>query len=435
MKRYLLVAALMLVAVPVIIAVVAFALMWCVHQWNWPAWAVTLVGGALFAGSEYVVWRFARQLVANRFRFSIRGMLLGMAVTAVLLASLGRWWLDFFGQHVAIRNTSRYGADVDDGRGYLGRRKNALFDWIGFDPFEKERVLEINSDRALAEVLARPNRFSKFVLLSFNRGVTSAGFEHAERLNALPDLRVGQFMMSPIDEQGLQHLSKWTQVPELFFNGCPNVTDAGLAHLVELPNLEAFSLVDEGGGMVITDAGLVHIGQMKGLKYLMLSRLPNVTDAGLSHLHGLSSLEYFVIRGTAVTEEGLKELYMALPDCRIDADITVPGPTNVRRLVVRKLAEPDTPSAEVSDPARIGDVLKLLEEFKAGDKWESNVSKALPAELRLDFMGQTRMLYEIRIDRQSLQMQAFFRNRWTRWHITDEQQAQLMELLTPTAGE
>jgi hypothetical protein len=81
-------------------------------------------------------------------------------------------------------------------------------------------------------------------MLSFNRGVTSVAFERAERLNELTDLTIGQFMESAVDEKGLEHVRRWTNVRNLFFNGCPNVTDAGLAHLVDLPNLDQLTLIE-----------------------------------------------------------------------------------------------------------------------------------------------------------------------------------------------
>jgi len=42
------------------------------------------------------------------------------------------------------------------------------------------------------------------------------------------------------------------------------------------------------------------------------------TDAGLNHPDGLTQLKVLDLRGTEVTEEGLKRLRQALPNCRIE---------------------------------------------------------------------------------------------------------------------
>jgi len=43
-----------------------------------------------------------------------------------------------------------------------------------------------------------------------------------------------------------------------------------------------------------------------------------ITDAGLVHLKGLTNLELLVLGDTQVTDEGVKNLQEALPNCRID---------------------------------------------------------------------------------------------------------------------
>ncbi|NLE37776.1 MAG: hypothetical protein GX621_07105 [Pirellulaceae bacterium] len=54
----------------------------------------------------------------------------------------------------------------------------------------------------------------------------------------------------------------------------------------------------------------------------MLSRLclrgTRITDAGLEHLKGLTRLETLDLRDTPVTDEGVRRLQHALPDCRIE---------------------------------------------------------------------------------------------------------------------
>jgi hypothetical protein len=43
-----------------------------------------------------------------------------------------------------------------------------------------------------------------------------------------------------------------------------------------------------------------------------------ITDAGLAHLAGLAYLRRLVVGRTHVTDEGVKKLQQALPNCRIE---------------------------------------------------------------------------------------------------------------------
>jgi hypothetical protein len=426
-----LIGVLTLAAGPLVAAAVVTAMMWCVHKWNWAEWAVVVVGGGLFIGLMFAAWRFARRMVDRRFRFSIREMFVGVAVIALLLATLGRWWLNVSHDYNAIQSVGPYGGYIEAPYPRLGQpRRNALYSWIGYDPFQTDRELWITGDRALAEVLEQPDRFARVGQLSFNRGVTSAAFMNAARLNRLPDLRDGQFLLSVIDDSGLERLSEWTNARMLFFNGCPRITDAGLANLVGMPKLEDLSLIEEGGGMVITDAGLVHVGQMKGLKRLMLVGLKQVTDAGLVQLYGLSNLEDLALDYTGVTAEGVRQLRAALPDCRVISDVSTSDSQNVRRIVVRKLAEPDTAVAAISDSGRIGDVLGRLRTITDSEISDWRADDPWPADYKLEFWGQSRILYEARIG-QLIFEQNYRARRWTKWTITDEQEAQLLQLLCP----
>ena len=78
-----------------------------------------------------------------------------------------------------------------------------------------------------------------------------------------------------------------------------------------MTNLETLSLVNTQ----ITDAGLQHL---KGLTKLRELRLyTQITDAGLEHLEGLTNLESLFLGGTHLTDEGVKQLGKALPNCDI----------------------------------------------------------------------------------------------------------------------
>jgi hypothetical protein len=42
-----------------------------------------------------------------------------------------------------------------------------------------------------------------------------------------------------------------------------------------------------------------------------------VTDTGLEHLRGLTQLQLLYLGGTQITDEGVKKLQEALPNCEI----------------------------------------------------------------------------------------------------------------------
>jgi hypothetical protein len=67
----------------------------------------------------------------------------------------------------------------------------------------------------------------------------------------------------------------------------------------------------------------------------------------------------------------------------------------------------------------------VTSEWRSDDPW--------PAEIVLQCIGATRVLYEVRIGDGALQQN--YRTNWTKWSVTHEQQVQLMDLLTPRNGE
>ena len=94
----------------------------------------------------------------------------------------------------------------------------------------------------------------------------------------------------------------------------PRVTDAGLAHLKGLPQLQTLDL---GLHAQVTDAGLKHLKGLTQLQTLKLDFCPQVTDAGLEHLKGLIQLKRLNLMGTKVTDAGVSELKKALPNVEI----------------------------------------------------------------------------------------------------------------------
>jgi len=134
------------------------------------------------------------------------------------------------------------------------------------------------------------------------------------------------FRNAEIADADLVHLKKMTGVTKVALIGCKNVTDAGLANLQGLKDVNTLYLpytsVGDAGlehlrgmtsltnlyltGTKVGDSGLVHLKGMAGLRVLYLD-CPGVTDAGLEHLQGLR-LVTLSLNDTKVTNGGLKHL-------------------------------------------------------------------------------------------------------------------------------
>ena len=89
-------------------------------------------------------------------------------------------------------------------------------------------------------------------------------------------------------------------------------------YLKDVPRITEIVVTSAGS----SDAGLVHVGRLGQLEFLALANAPTgtpnaVTDAGLVHLEGLTNLERLILYRSKVTEEGVKRLQQALPNCRI----------------------------------------------------------------------------------------------------------------------
>ncbi len=111
----------------------------------------------------------------------------------------------------------------------------------------------------------------------------------------------------PLSLLGEPYARLWRRVEKVRFSG-PSVTDADLAHLAGLTNLEGLYL----SGTQVTDAGLAHLAGLTNLQELDLGNT-QVTDAGLAHLAGLTNLVELYLTNTQVTDAGVEALRKKLP--------------------------------------------------------------------------------------------------------------------------
>ena len=411
------------VAVPLIASTVGILLLWLVHLWNLPLWILVVAGLVLTAAAAFAFWRVITFLARRRYQFSLRAILIAIAASALLLGALTHRLQKAWRQERAILRVAEHGGHDEYLFSTGGERR--LQTLLGHDPFAEVTEMAVGGDLTLPALLEHREEFANLEYVSFGRGVTDAGLKRAGELNGFPKLRLAEFIDTPLTDEGMQHLGKWTHVRELFFNRCGNVTDAGLAHLENLPNLHGLTLLAEGSGkMPITDAGLVHVGRLSQLRRLELIGVP-ITDAGLVHLESLTSLETLVIWRTKVTDKGLHELYGKLPDCCITSDNNIlPNPEQIRRISIWRLRPEENRLATVSEPRRIAQVRDF---FEGKGQFYGPSDTPMPAFVRLDLEGANRCLCEVHVGEGCFQVT--FRDRMNHGRMSDEETTQLVDLL------
>ena len=113
-----------------------------------------------------------------------------------------------------------------------------------------------------------------------------------------------------IEGLGLIHLER-APLQRLLLDSTP-FSDAGLAYIAGLPNLEDLDLSYTS----ISDAGLPHLRALSKLAILRVEGT-QVTDAGVPQLTVLTALEWLFIEGTTITDEAVAALKHALPQCQV----------------------------------------------------------------------------------------------------------------------
>jgi uncharacterized membrane protein len=121
------------------------------------------------------------------------------------------------------------------------------------------------------------------------------------------------------------------------------ITDAGLAYVAGMDNLERLHLENTG----ITDEGLSHLGRLSKLEYLNLYGT-KVTDAGLAKLANNKALKKLFVWQTAVTPAGAKKLEEALPGLVVNVGLTE---ADVAKLIEAAKPPAPPPAPPAAKPA------------------------------------------------------------------------------------
>lgn len=162
------------------------------------------------------------------------------------------------------------------------------------DQKPKPKPLTADEKKAVAEVAAK--------MTALNASLMSVALDTEQ-------LRFG--CINAADKFGDKELGELAVVaPHILWVdlGRSKVTDAGLATIAKMTNLERLHLENTA----VTDAGIAQLAGLPRLEYLNLYGT-KVTDAGLAKLSGLKSLRKIFLWQTAVTKDGAKKLEAAVP--------------------------------------------------------------------------------------------------------------------------
>jgi hypothetical protein len=111
---------------------------------------------------------------------------------------------------------------------------------------------------------------------------------------------------SDVDGRALVDLDGRAQLRWLSLSRCPDISDASLACLADFKWLRQLAL---SGCPRVTDAGMRYVGRLTELRYLDLDGCQSIGAPGLARLSGLAKLGVLSMRGcTRVNDEALDEI-------------------------------------------------------------------------------------------------------------------------------
>jgi serine/threonine protein kinase/Leucine-rich repeat (LRR) protein len=185
---------------------------------------------------------------------------------------------------------------------------------IGDLPSESFQITQarlVGSRAVLDELLAALGSPSIKALAALNLSGTAIGDADLERLKPLAGLQQLNLEHTRITDAGLASLKGLTAMQVLVLDG-DAIRGPGLLHLRELSELTELRI----GCPDLTQTFLVDLAGLKKLDRLSLTG-SSFSDEGVAHLAPLTQLKELDLRGTQVTNAGVKKLHTSLPKCRI----------------------------------------------------------------------------------------------------------------------
>lgn len=384
---------------------VAITLIWLIWQWEPARWVVWAVGLGMMVVAVALIWRWWRLPVERRFRFSMRGMLAGMALFALWFGVVGTDVLRWGRMSATLADLAGHGVTVEYFYHYpRDPLRDLALRLFGFDLREEVQVIEIRRDQGLAALLEHAGDLPDLEAVGFyGGGISDAGLVHVEALNQFPEVRLGGFGRCMITDEGLERLTAWKGLEDLHLHNCAKITDDGLAHLKELPSLRKLTLLQgaNSGTLPVTDSGLAHVADLRQLQELWISRVP-ITDAGLDQLREMPNLERVLLYKTKATEAGVRRLCEALPDCLVIwEEAWFPAICQIRCIEIWRVGPVERLLATITDVDQIAAIKAWLEEASKERYPNCSGSPAYwrdgrgGACLSVRFEGRRRRMYEV----------------------------------------
>lgn len=138
------------------------------------------------------------------------------------------------------------------------------------------------------------------------------------RLKALRHLEILSIDSCPITDEGVREIVQLRTLRYLSISGPVNITDASFNYLGKIRSLEALSIA--GFPPKITGRNIEKLSDLPNLAVLNLVCCLEISDQAVEGLTRLKQLRNLDIRGTPISEQGVRRLRRALPNTIILAD-------------------------------------------------------------------------------------------------------------------
>ena len=143
-----------------------------------------------------------------------------------------------------------------------------------------------------------------------------AKLDHADyKKNAAGEIIGVQLSGDRVTDDSLAYLKAFPHLRELKFQCCRNTTDRGLETIGELSRLKVLSFL----AVKLDERGMAHLGKLSNLDELVLGCFwTEIGDKGLAHLSGLKGLRILDLHSNVhLSEKELEKLRAELPHCKI----------------------------------------------------------------------------------------------------------------------
>jgi hypothetical protein len=246
------------------------------------------------------------------FQFSLRSLLVFTAICAIVAGWIGRGIERRRREREIVAAIQNLGGsiDYDFDRKVASRQRFITVSTPG-DFFNDPKGVSFygtGTDAAL-KVISQLPHLKKLVIRSSPK-VTDAGLAS---LSALPELQSLELSGTRITDSGLEQISKLTDLQVLDLAENHEISNSGFAKLKSLTNLRTLLLFSTDVG----DEGVAALADLPQLSVLYLGDT-KVTDEAVASIKNLKQLEELYLEFTDISEASVAEIHAALPNCNIN---------------------------------------------------------------------------------------------------------------------